>query len=124
MSNCIINAVRIRYVVNGVALQFWLDLGNAEQVGGKLLTDVIYLYIIVIQTFMVYSIRFSPEEQMLIEQYASVRGTTISDVIRKATMEMIEDELDIEICRKALKNYEKDPKTYSHDDIKRELGLL
>jgi len=73
---------------------------------------------------MVYSIRFSPEEQMLIEQYASIRGWTITDVVRKATMEMIEDELDIEICRKALKNYEKDQKTYSHEDIKKELGLL
>jgi predicted DNA-binding protein len=73
---------------------------------------------------MVYSIRFSPEEQMLIEQYASIRGSTISDVIRRATMEMIEDELDIEICRKALKNYERDPKTHSHNDMKKELGLL
>ena len=73
---------------------------------------------------MVYSIRFSPEEQMLIEQYASIRGWTVTDVVRKATIEMIEDELDIEICRKALKNYEKDPKTYSHEDIKKELGLL
>ena len=73
---------------------------------------------------MVYSIRFTPEEQMLIEQYASLRGSTITDVIRKATMEMIEEEIDIEICRKALNNYEKDRRTYSHDDIKKELGLL
>ena len=73
---------------------------------------------------MVYSIRFSPEEQALIEQYASLHSSTISDVIRKATMEMIEDELDIEICRTALKNYEMDPKTHSHNDIKKELGLL
>jgi hypothetical protein len=49
---------------------------------------------------------------------------TIEEVIREATMEMIEDELDIEICRKALKNYEKNPKTYSHDEIRNELGLL
>ena len=73
---------------------------------------------------MVYSVRFSPEEQMLIEQYASFHGSTVTDVIRKATMELIEDELDTEICLKALKNYEGNPKTYSHDDIKKELGLL
>jgi uncharacterized protein (DUF1778 family) len=73
---------------------------------------------------MVYSIRFSAEEKMLIEQYAALYGATITDVIRKATMEMIEDELDMEICRAALKNYEKDPRTYSHSDIKKELGLL
>jgi uncharacterized protein (DUF1778 family) len=73
---------------------------------------------------MVYSIRFSPEEQMLIEQYAALRGSTISDVIRTATIEMIEDELDMDICRMALKNYERDRKTYSHDEVKKELGLL
>jgi len=73
---------------------------------------------------MAYSVRFSPEERRLIEQYASVRGSTVADVVRKATMEMIEGELDVEICRKALENYENDPKTYSHDEVKRELGLL
>jgi predicted DNA-binding protein len=73
---------------------------------------------------MVYSIRFSAEEKMLIEQYAALCGSTITDIIRRATMEMIEDELDVEICRMALRNYEKDPRTYSHDDIKKELGLL
>jgi len=72
---------------------------------------------------MAYSIRFTPEEQALIEQYASLYGLTISDVVRRATMEMIEDELDVEICRTALKNYEKDPRKYSHDDIKKGLGL-
>jgi len=61
---------------------------------------------------------------MLIEQYASVHGSAISDIIRRATMEMIEDELDIEICRIALENYEKDRKTYSHEEIKKELDLL
>ncbi|MCL2149187.1 MAG: DUF6290 family protein [Methanomassiliicoccaceae archaeon] len=73
---------------------------------------------------MVYSIRFSPEECMLIERYASLHSLTVSDVIRRAVMEAIEDGLDIEICRKALKNYEDNPKTYSHDEVKRELGLL
>ncbi|MCL2318248.1 MAG: DUF6290 family protein [Methanomassiliicoccaceae archaeon] len=73
---------------------------------------------------MVYSIRFSPEEQMLIEQYAALHGMKISDVIRRATMDMIEDELDIEVFRQALKNFEKDPRTYTMDEVKKELGLL
>ena len=72
---------------------------------------------------MIYSIRFFPEEQILIEQYASAHGLTAAEVIRKATIEMIEDELDVEICRKALENYEKDPVTYSAEEIKKELGL-
>jgi putative ubiquitin-RnfH superfamily antitoxin RatB of RatAB toxin-antitoxin module len=59
------------------------------------------LYAIAIQTAVIYSVGFSSEERMLIEQYASIHGSTVTDVIRKAAMEMIEDELDIEICRKA-----------------------
>jgi predicted DNA-binding protein len=72
---------------------------------------------------MVYSVRFSPEEQSLLEQYAIMHGATISSIIRKATIEMIEDELDLEICLKALKNFEKNPKTYTHEDMLKELGL-
>ena len=61
---------------------------------------------------------------MLIEQYALRHGSTVPNVIRMATMEMIEDELDTEICREALENYKKNPKTYSVDEIKKDLGLL
>ena len=49
----------------------------------------IFVYAAFIQISMVYSIRFSSEEQMLIEQYATIRGSTISDVTRQAVMEMI-----------------------------------
>ncbi|MCL2143699.1 MAG: DUF6290 family protein [Methanomassiliicoccaceae archaeon] len=72
---------------------------------------------------MKFSDIFSEEEQMLIEQYASVRGRTVPDVIRKATMEMVEDDLDAEACRIALSGYEKGGRTYSHDEIKKEFGL-
>ena len=50
---------------------------------------------------MVYSIRFSEDEQTAIEQYALLHGMKISEVIRKATMEMIEDEMDIQAFKKA-----------------------
>jgi len=73
---------------------------------------------------VLYSIAFSAEEQMLIEQYALRHGSTVPDVIRRATMEMIEDELDAVACREALENYKKNPKTYSVDEIKKDLGLL
>lgn len=73
---------------------------------------------------MVYSVRFSDEEQCIIEQYAMITGTSISEIIRTAVMEKLEDEMDIEICKKALKECKKHPKTLTHEEMKKELGLL
>lgn len=75
-------------------------------------------------TIMVYSIRFTDEEQEVIEQYAQLYGMKISEVIRKATMEMIEDEMDIQAFKEAKEKFEKDPATYSHEDVGKELGFL
>jgi RHH-type rel operon transcriptional repressor/antitoxin RelB len=72
---------------------------------------------------MVYSVRFTPDEQKAIEQYASLYGMKTSDIIRKATMEMIENDLDMEIFRKAMKKYEADPRTHSLEDVEKELEL-
>ncbi len=73
---------------------------------------------------MVYSIRFSEDEQAAIEQYALLYGMKISEVIRKATMEMIEDEMDIQAFKEAKKRFEKTLVTYSHEDVGKELGFL
>ena len=73
---------------------------------------------------MVYSVRFSEQEQNLLEQFARIHGMTISELIRKSVMEAIEDELDVEICRRALEDFKKDPKTYTLEEVGREMGFL
>lgn len=73
---------------------------------------------------MVYSIRFSPQEEELIEEYAAHYGMKISEVIRKLTIEAIEDEIDIEAYRKAKARFDENPVSYSHEDVGRRLGFL
>lgn len=73
---------------------------------------------------MVYSIRFSEDEQAIIEQYALLYGMKISEVIRKATMEMIEDEMDVQAFKEAKARFEKNPVTHTHEDVGKELGFL
>lgn len=73
---------------------------------------------------MVYSIRFSEDEQEMIEQYALLHAMKISEVIRKATMEMIEDEMDVRAFKEAKERFEKNSVTYSHEDVGKELGFL
>ncbi len=71
---------------------------------------------------MVVSIRMTDEERKLAEAYAKLNGTTLSDSIKKAYFEKIEDEFDVALAKEALKEYEKDPKTYSLEEMKKFLG--
>lgn len=72
---------------------------------------------------MVVSIRMTEEERKLAEAYAKLNGVTLSEAIKKAFFEKIEDEFDVSLAREALKEYEKNPKSYSIEEIKELLGL-
>lgn len=72
---------------------------------------------------MVVSIRMSEKEKELAEAYAKLNGTTLSDSIKRAFFEKIEDEYDIAVASLALKEYEKDPKTYTLEEMKELLDL-
>ena len=43
--------------------------------------------------------------------------------MRRAAMEKIEDEIDLEVALRAHADYEAEPTAYSHDDVGRMLGL-
>lgn len=72
---------------------------------------------------MVISIRMSEEEKQLADAYAKLNGVTLSEAIKNAYFEKIEDEYDIALADAALKEYEKNPKTYSLKELMEELGL-
>ena len=72
---------------------------------------------------MVISIRMTEEEKRLADAYARLNGTTLSEAIKRAYFEKIEDEYDIALADAALREYENNPKTYTHDEIKKMLGL-
>ncbi len=72
---------------------------------------------------MIVSIRMSEEEKKLAEAYAKLNGTTLSDSIKRAFFEKIEEEYDIALAEKALKEYKKNPKTYTIDELLKELEL-
>ena len=72
---------------------------------------------------MVISIRMTEEEKRLADAYARLNGTTLSEAIKRAYFEKIEDEYDIALADAALREYENNPKTYTHEEIKKMLGL-
>ena len=72
---------------------------------------------------MTISVRLSDKETELIKAYASINNISLSDLIRKAVLEKIEDEYDLESYNKAIEEYNKNPKTYTLKEVKEELGL-
>ena len=72
---------------------------------------------------MTVSVRLNKEDEKLIKAYAEMNKITLSDLIRNAIIEKIEDEYDLECYKKAIDEYKKDSKTYTLDEIKKELDI-
>lgn len=72
---------------------------------------------------MVISIRMSEEEKRLADAYAKLNGVSLSEAIKRAYFDKIEEEYDIALAEEAMREYERDKKTYSHEEVKKILGL-
>lgn len=72
---------------------------------------------------MVVSIRMTEEERQLADAYAKLNGVSLSEAIKKAYFEKIEEEYDIALADAAMREYKKNPKTYTLDELMKELGL-
>lgn len=72
---------------------------------------------------MTISLRLSPEETKLFKNYADLNGITMSELVRQSVLQRIEDEYDLAAYEKAMAEFQKNPVTYSLDEIERELGL-
>lgn len=69
------------------------------------------------------SIRLNETEKSLFENYAKLTGKSLSSLFKEALANEIEDRHDLETYYKALKEYQEDPVTISHEELKKELGL-
>ena len=72
---------------------------------------------------MVVSIRMTQEEKELADAYAKIMGVSLSEAIKRAYFEKIEDEYDIALADEALKEYKKNPVTYSLEEVKKMFGI-
>ena len=72
---------------------------------------------------MTISLRLNNEDTVLFKKYAEMNGMSVSELVRQSVIERIEDEYDLKAYEKAIADYNKNPVTYSLDEIKRELDL-
>lgn len=68
------------------------------------------------------AIRLSDEESRLIKNYAKSQRRSVSDVIRLAILDQIEDEYDLSLFSEAKKEFEANPKTISHEEMMSKYG--
>ncbi|MFP4078326.1 MAG: type II toxin-antitoxin system RelB family antitoxin [Candidatus Izemoplasmataceae bacterium] len=57
------------------------------------------------------------------KKYAELNGQTVSEVMRPAILEKIEDEFDSFLYEKAMKDYERHSKTYTIAEAKEILDI-
>jgi hypothetical protein len=71
----------------------------------------------------VLSVRMSEEEYKTLEAYAKTHGVSLNKAIKDAFFDMLEDQYDLEVFDKAYAAYQKDPVTYTSDEVEKELGI-
>ncbi len=72
---------------------------------------------------MTVSVRLSEKDELLIKKYAELNNISLSDLIRNAVIEKIENEYDLKAYEKAVEEYKKNPKTYTLEEVKKELDI-
>ena len=72
---------------------------------------------------MTISVRLNEKDTKLVRTYAKMNNISLSDLVRNAILEKIEDEYDLDLYNKAIEEYNENPKTYTMDEVKEELGL-
>lgn len=72
---------------------------------------------------MTISVRLNEKDAELVKAYAKMNNVSLSDLVRNAILEKIENEYDLKCYEKAMKEYKHNSKTYTLDEVKKELDL-
>jgi stalled ribosome rescue protein Dom34 len=71
---------------------------------------------------VVISLRLSDTDKKFIKDYAALKGKSVSEIVRNAVLEKIEDEIDLIAYDRAMAEYLADPVTYTLDEVERMLS--
>lgn len=72
---------------------------------------------------MTISVRLNDKDTDLIKAYAKLNNISISDLVRDAILEKIEDEYDLQCYYDAMEEFKKNPKTYTTDELRQMMEL-
>ena len=72
---------------------------------------------------MMIALRLTEADGILFKNYAQMKGISVSEMVRQSVIERIEDECDLKAYEAAYAEYKANPKTYTLDEVEKELGL-
>ena len=72
---------------------------------------------------MTISLRLSEQDALLIKKYAEINGLSISELVRQAVLEKIENEFDVKAYKDAMNQLKEDNTNYSLSEVEKKLGL-
>ena len=64
-------------------------------------------------------VNLTKEETKAAKEYAKRQNLSLSKAMKEAFFKKVEDEYDIALADAALREFEKDPVTYSHEEVKK-----
>lgn len=67
---------------------------------------------------MAISLRMSDEEERVLREYAKMKAMTVSEVLREAVLEKIEDEIDLVSYDEAMKALTEDGETLTLQEVR------
>ena len=72
---------------------------------------------------MTVSLNLNEMDSALVTKYAEIHGISVADLFRQSVLERIEDEYDLKAYQKAMREYQENPVTYTHEEVGKMLGL-
>ena len=70
-----------------------------------------------------FTMRMDEDTKILISEYAAIHGKSMAEFMLNSTLDVIEDATDLRDWKAAKKEFDRNPITYSNDEIMREFGL-
>ena len=71
-----------------------------------------------------FTMRIDEGQKKLISEFAASQGKSMAEFMLEASLDIIEDAIDLRDWNDAMKEYEvRDHTTYSHDEVMREFGM-
>ena len=70
-----------------------------------------------------FTMRLEENQKKLIAEYAAFHGKSMSEFMLEASLDVIEDAIDLRDWKEAKAEFDMNPMTHSNEDIMREFGL-
>lgn len=74
-------------------------------------------------TMNTITVRLNAEETQAYQEFAKLNGMPLSTLFKKTLEEKMETELDLQVIREYENDKEESLETYTHEDLKKILGL-